>query len=158
MSAWSHLPNAAHIDRVIATLKKHPMIWNVDRNVIRNTAYNKARYAICTAFDEDKMREAAFDAALSAAFDEAWNAAFDEAWNARQDANSDADRWAAWDSAWDSARDALHALIAYDDCEQYLNMPSDQLRVLALLSEHSASVLLLPAVIAFEQIKELESV
>jgi hypothetical protein len=28
MNAWSHLPNAKHIDRVIASVKSHPELWD----------------------------------------------------------------------------------------------------------------------------------
>jgi hypothetical protein len=63
---------------------------------------------------------------------------------------------AAWGAAWGAARGAA-ALIAYDDASKYLDMPSDQLRVWAILSETPAAVLLLPAVIAFERINELEN-
>jgi hypothetical protein len=54
--------------------------------------------------------------------------------------------------------DATAALIAYDDASKYLDMPVEQLRVWAILSEEPAAVLLLPAVIAFERINELECV
>jgi hypothetical protein len=27
MSEWSHLPNAVHIDRVLASVKANPKIW-----------------------------------------------------------------------------------------------------------------------------------
>jgi hypothetical protein len=54
--------------------------------------------------------------------------------------------------------DAVKALIAYDDASKYLEMASDQLHVWAILSETPAAVLLLPAVIAFERIRELECV
>jgi hypothetical protein len=54
--------------------------------------------------------------------------------------------------------DATAALIAFDDASKYLDMPSDKLRVWAILSEEPAAVLLLPAVIAFERINELELV
>jgi hypothetical protein len=37
-------------------------------------------------------------------------------------------------------------------------MPSEELQAWTLMTEHSAAVLLLPAVIAFERIKKLESV
>jgi hypothetical protein len=67
---------------------------------------------------------------------------------------------AAQDAAWDVARsaafEAILALFAYDDCEQYLSMTSEQLRMWATLTEQPAAVLLLPAVIAFEQIKKME--
>jgi len=95
---------------------------------------------------------------------EAWA----EAWNAARPAARDAARFAAWDAAWkaarlaawtaayNAARDASLTLIAYDDCAQYLDMPSDKLEVWAILSENPAAILLLPAVVAFEKIAELE--
>ena len=73
-----------------------------------------------------------------------------------------ATRSAAWDAAWDAAGDAAWsasmALIAYDDSAKYLDMPSEQLRVWSILSEDPAAILLLPAVVAFERINELECV
>jgi len=67
---------------------------------------------------------------------------------------------AAWDAvddvAWEAAGSAIVALIAWDDSSKWLNMPSDRLRVWHALSEDPACLLLLPAVIAFEKIKELE--
>ena len=94
-TAWSHLPNAMHIDRVLASVKAHPKNW-------------------------------------SAAGNAAWSAAGHAAWG------------------------AMAALIAWDDCSQYLDMPSDQLEMWYLLTERPACLLLLPAVMAFEQIEELE--
>jgi hypothetical protein len=52
--------------------------------------------------------------------------------------------------------DATAALIAFDDASKYLEVASDQLRVWTILSEEPAAILLLPAVIAFERINELE--
>jgi hypothetical protein len=52
--------------------------------------------------------------------------------------------------------DATAALITYDDASKYLDMPIDELRVWAILSETPAAILLIPAVIAFERINELE--
>ena len=98
---WSHLPNAAHIDRVLASVKAHP---------------------------------------------EEWNAAWDAAGNA------------AWGAAGNAAWGAIAALIAWDDCAPYLDMPSEQLKVWAILSEKPECILLLPAVRAFEQINEMELV
>ena len=118
-TAWSHLPNAVHIDRVLASVKAHPEEWR-----------------------------AAGNAAWSAAWSAAWNAARSAAWNAAWHAVGDA----ALDAAWG----AMAALIAWDDCSQYLDMPSDKLRVWTILSEDPACLLLLPAVMAFEQIEELE--
>jgi hypothetical protein len=125
MNAWSHLPNAYHIDLVLESVKSHPEIWDAARGAAWDAAWDAARYA-------------ALGAALGAARYAAWNAA----WNAA--------RGAAWN--------AVAALIAYDDASKYLEMTSDQLRVWAILSEDPAAVLLLPAVIAFERISELECV
>jgi hypothetical protein len=82
------------------------------------------------------------------------HAAWDAAWNAARNAC----RGAGWGAPWHSARGAIIALIAYDDCAHYLDMPSEQLRMWAILSENPAAILLLPAVIAFERIAELETV
>jgi hypothetical protein len=141
MSAWSHLPNAAHIDRVIASLKGHQEIW---------VASWRASH--------DAVGDAAWCAAHYAARDEAYDAAWDAAYDAAQDAVCDMTPYAARSAAFDAAYDAILALFAYDDCDQYLNMPSEELQAWTLMTEHSAAVLLLPAVIAFERIKKLESV
>jgi hypothetical protein len=133
MSVWSDLSNAAHIDRVLASVNKHPRIW-------------------CVAFD------LAWAAARRGARAAAWNAVRDAvrhaAWSAVRSVAQDAARSTAYDAAYD----AILALFAYDDCEQYLAMTSEELRAWAMLTEHPAAVLLLPAVIAFERIKELETV
>lgn len=122
-TAWSHLPNAMHIDRVLASVKAHPEEWR-----------------------------AAWSAAWSAARDAAYDAAYDAAWSALGNAAGNA----AGGAAGGAARGAMAALIAWDDCSQYLDMPSDKLRVWTILSEDPACLLLLPAVMAFEQIEELE--
>jgi hypothetical protein len=95
-----------------------------------------------------------------AAWNAAWNAALNAAWSPATDAALGAARDVARDVAWSAAaaRGATAALIAYDDASKYLEMPSDHLRIWAILSEDPASVLLLPAVIAFERISELECV
>jgi len=137
-TAWSHLPNAGYIDRVLASLKAYPdewsAAWDAARSMARGMAYDAAR---------DEARDMAQDAAYGAA----WNAA----WNAAWDAVRTAARGMAYGAAWG----AVAALIAYDDCAHYLDMPSDQLRVWAILSEKPAAILLLPANIAFEQIQQI---
>ena len=96
-NAWSHLPNAKHIDRIMQSLKDDPAAW-------------------------------------------------DAAWDAARDA--------AGDAVWVAAGDAVWALIAWDDCAYLLDTDPDKVRVLALLG-HPAAILLLPAVIAFDQVKEM---
>jgi hypothetical protein len=143
MNACSHLPNAAHIDRIIESVKSHTKVWDA--------AYN-----------------AAWEAAQIAARDEAYNVARGEAWFAASDAArnaayyaarvvaSGAARGPAWLAASGAAWGAILALIAYDDAAKYLNMSVDQLKMWAILSEEPAAILLLPAVIAFEKISVLE--
>jgi hypothetical protein len=124
------MPN--HIDRVLESVKSHPEIWGATWDEARLSA----RYAALGAA-RLSARYAALDAARYAA------------------------RYAALDAARYAARyaalDAIAALIAYDDASKYLDMPSDQLRVWAIISENPAAILVLPAVIAFERINELEN-
>jgi hypothetical protein len=120
---WSHLPNAGHIDRVIASAKAHPEFWGA-------------------------ARVAARDAARVAAWDAVENAARNVVENAARNAAGNVVVYAAYD--------AIAALVAWDDCAQYLGMTSDQLKMWAILSEEPAAILLLPAVTAFEKINELE--
>ena len=104
-TAWSHLPNAKHINWVLASLEEHPKKWNAAR---------------------DAIWDAAMDAAMGAAMD------------------------AAWSATWD----AILALIAYDDCAYLIETDVDELRILAALGDTRA-VLLLPACIVFNEIKDL---
>jgi hypothetical protein len=141
MSEWSDLPNAVHIDRVLASLKKHPEIWGA----ARDAAWDAAHCESC-----DAVRGAA------------WNAARNAAWNAARNAAWDDTRDMIWDAAWVEALAAVQgvilALIAYDDCDQYLSMTSEELQAWALLTEHPAAILLLPMVVVREQTEQLESV
>ena len=61
---WSHLPNAAHIDAVIASVKANPDDWNA--------AWDAAQYAAL-----DAARIAARIAVRGVALDAAWYAAWD---------------------------------------------------------------------------------
>ena len=44
-TAWAHLPNAAHIDEVLASLKAHPEKWTAARDAAWVTAWGAARVA-----------------------------------------------------------------------------------------------------------------
>jgi hypothetical protein len=136
MSAWSVLPNARHIDWVIASLKKHPELWIAPLNATRDAA-------------RDATWGVAWDAPCKAALVAAWQGAYDAVWNAT---------FADWLEALATAQSAILALIAYDDCDQYLSMTSEELQAWATLTEHPAAVLLLSMVIVREQIERLESV
>jgi hypothetical protein len=122
-SEWSHLPNAAHIDRMLAHLKAHP-----DQCAV------------------------AWSAAWSAAWDAAWRATQDAARDAARGAAWGAARDDTRGAARDAARDAIAALVAWDDCAGILDMPVDAIKFLAANGHHPA-VLLLPAVLVMKEIK-----
>ena len=54
MSAWSHLPNAKHIDRILASVKENPAAWDAvwdaaldaARDAVRDAARRWARGAV----------------------------------------------------------------------------------------------------------------
>jgi hypothetical protein len=73
-----------------------------------------------------------------------WDEVRDAAWGAASDA--------AWGAAWD----ATLALIAWDDCNYLLEEKPENVKMLALLGNHAA-VLLYPACVALQNIKELEN-
>jgi hypothetical protein len=124
--SYAHLPNAPHIDRVLAHAKNHPEKWDAARAVARAVAW-----------------DAAWDAAWSAGRDAAWCAGRDAAWGA------------AWSAAWGGdlgdargdTQDVVAALVAWDDASVFLDQDPDVLRMAAAAGNHAA-VLMLPAVIA----------
>ena len=129
-TAWAHLPNATHIDRVLAHLKQHPDRWDPARDPAWDPARDPARGAA-----RDAARDAAWDAARDAAWDAAWDAA----------------RGAAWGVAWGAAWGAVAALIAWDDCAYLLDQTPELLQAqINLVGDHRA-VSLLPAVVAMRE-------
>ena len=126
MNAWSHLPNAAHIDAVLADAKARPEVWVAAWVAAWDAAWVAAQVA-----------------AQDAARDAVWRAARDAVWDAVWDAVRDAARVAA--------QGAMCALIAWDDSAAMLNLTPDALRTIISTCDgdvkHQA-VLLLPAAIA----------
>ena len=120
-TAWAHLPNARHIDAVLADVKARPEVWKAARDAARSAARSAAW-------------DAARDAARSAGRSAARNAAGYAAWDAARDA--------AWDAAWDASL----ALIAWDSAADLLDLPADALRVLIDVAAppvcHQAALLL----------------
>ena len=121
-TAWTHLPNATHIDRVLADVAKRPEAW-------------------------EAAQDAAWDEALNAARDAAWDAALDAALDAARDVALDA----AWDAARNAARNltrsAVLALVAWDDAGLMLDQPVSVVRARAAAGDPAAT-LMLPAIVA----------
>jgi hypothetical protein len=138
-TAWHDLPNALHIDRILADLQCNYLAWYAARDAAAEAVGDAAR---------DAARYAAWYAARDAARDAARYAA----WYAASDAARDAARLVAWDAARDAAGDAagsaISALIAWDDSAKFLDMTPDQLRFWIKLSDDPKAILLLPAVVA----------
>ena len=133
-TAWAHLPNATHIDRVLAHLKQHPDRWEAAWGAARGAAREAARDAAWGA-----ARKAARGAARGAAWDAAWDAVWGAAW--------DAAREAALGAAWD----AVAALIAWDGRAYLLDQTPELLQAqINLVGDHGA-ILLLPAVVAMRE-------
>ena len=153
-TAWSYLPNAVHIDRVLADVRANfdkwvaawETVWFVlgydvrddARDDVRRTARNAAR----DDASRDATRTAAWSAAKSAARDAAWSAA------------KSAARAAVRAAAWSAASDAIFALIAYDDCAHLLDGNPDDVKLMALLGSPTA-VLLYPACVALNKQMEI---
>ena len=140
VTAWAHLPNAAHIDRILIHVKANPRTRDAARGAAWDAAWDAARGAAWGA-----TRGAAWDAAWGAAWDAARDAARVEVWDAAR-----VEVWgAAWGAARGAARGAIAALVAWDDCAYMLELPEDALKVLIAVGNHQA-VLLLPAAIAMQ--------
>lgn len=125
MKLWAHLPNAHHIDWVIASVKANPEKWSRAWDAIHETVcYHKLMRAL------HPVQTAALSANRHGIGVKAW----EEARTSLEDAD--------YKGSVAAAKTVL-VLIAYDDCQQYLNMSYEQLLSWALLSENSQVLLLL---------------
>ena len=148
---WAHLPNAVHIDRVIASAKAHPGHWN--------TAANTA-WIVELDSTHDTTRNAAWEAAWEAAHctitsqerQESRDAAWVTAYSAWKPSTHDAWKYLAWMGV---VCGAIRALVAYDDCAYMLDSDPGELAIVAKLGDPRA-VLLLYACKVFHSLKELE--
>ena len=128
MNEWSHshLPNSHHIDWVLESLKQNSQLW-----------------------------QEASSGVLDIAMWEAWDSARAAAGASARDRVWDVARaLGRYDPAAMAASGAVLALVAYDDCDQYLNMSYEKLLVYAALSEKSLILLLLPMVYVREKLNE----
>jgi hypothetical protein len=132
MSKWSHLPNAVHIDRILAHLKAHPEKWTYTRAAAWDAAWRAAH---------DAAWDAAWGAIRTAAWDAAWGAIRTAAWEATLFTAGDE----AWDEVWNAAAGGALALISNDTCAYLLSEKIEHVELLASLGQPEA-ILLLPAV------------
>ena len=128
---WSDLPNAQYIDWVLKSLKENPKLWEQAFVMFRGQG----------ARDAAVRSAAAAVIAAAAAWRKVWGAVWGE-----ESASSTASSAVAWD--------ALLALIAYDDCDQYLAMSFEKLKMYAILTEKPQAVLLLPVTYVQEKLNE----
>ena len=149
MNKWSHLPNAKHIDWVLqsvnANLDTWVNAWTAAKPVVGIAAWHSARAAVLLAI-WDAGREEAWDAAWIGTRGAVRSTAWEATWKA------------VWEATWKAARGSLRALIAYDDCEKYLNMSYEELLMWNKLDPHPACVLLLPYLFVKELTKEVDLV
>jgi hypothetical protein len=139
MNEWSHLPNAKHIDWVLESVGRYTNEWGTVLRQGRPESWY-ATWGIA--------RFVAHHTIHSMRRKRVWDAAYHAIWNSVT--------WAELEPGRLTASDVILALVAYDDCAHLLDMTSDRLKMWAVLSEQPAAVLLLPAVIARERIRELD--
>ena len=134
MTPWAHLPNAALIDEVLASVRADPEKWYAARS---------AAWDVTQGTTRDAAWDTAWLTARDAARDAAWSAARDVAWGAAQGAVRNTARGAAWG--------AVAMLIAYDDAGQFMKLPAEHLQRLYRIEPHPMFLLLQPAAIVFTE-------
>ena len=133
--AWSHLPNAHHIDWVLKSVKENSKLWDTARDDF---------------FEASKMKvshSAVWNIAMASFRDTVWHEAQSATWVATR-------RPGAKRKVQSVAWNAIMVLIAYDDCDHFLTMSYEQLKVWATLSEDPRAILLLPMVYVKEKLNE----
>ena len=134
-TAWAHLPNAAFIDEVLASLKAHPEKWS--------TAWGAS---------QAEPQAVLWSSVWAAARDAAWDAARGAAWNTAWDSVHSAARDAPQSTARIAAGDVIAALIAYDDAGQFMKLPAEQLKAMYRLDPHPMYLLLQPTAAIFAEV------
>ena len=142
MTAWAHLPNAALIDEVLASLKADPKKWNAARDATWGAAQGAAWDAPWGA-PWGAAWDATWGTVRAAARDAAWFRARDATWGAAKDATWGAARSAAWSAA--------ATLTAYDSAGQFMKLPAEHLQRLYRIDPHPMFLLLQPAAIVFTE-------
>ena len=124
-------PNAKPIDWVLADLRKRPKDWAAARYATRDIPWTDAfEEALAVSYKETAFgRNSAREEAIEAVRDTVW----------QMDRGVQAD-------AWPVTRNAVVALIVWDDSVELFRLDPDAVRLLAA-SGHAPAVLLYPACI-----------
>ena len=125
---WSHLPNAAHIDRILESLRSHLGQWVEVSTDRRRAAAQAGQWMV------------SWDVMIALARRVEW---------LEVEATA---RTSAGITCCHMAWDALLCLVAYDDCGYMIDSEVSELKMLAALGDHKA-ISLLPACVAFNAIK-----
>ena len=133
---WAHLPNAAHIDRILVSLQENPDHWN-EADVMRGNQWDKSWWTV----RHELLKQQRY-----AAWDAAWRAA----WNtpptmAQLEVRA---------KVQDVVLGAVIALVVYDDCAYMLDSDPGELAILAAFGDPRA-ILLLSACNTFHSLKEI---
>ena len=126
---WSHLPNAKHIDWVIASLTEHPKKWSATWNRIIDAP---------NCINRQPVYDTAYDIVVNSLRHSEWRAVTNTVW--------------AIDGPYWAARSVVLALIAWDDCAYMIESGVGELELLAKLGDLRA-ILLWPACIIFNKTK-----
>ena len=135
---WAHLPNAVHIDRVLASVKANPEQWLQVRFDENNTAW--------LAYSAQRRRLELYDTLNEQGRRSSWVAA--------RDAVQVSAQGEIGTQKWLEVRNAILALIAYDDCAYMLDSDPGELAILAKFDDHRA-ILLLTACKVFHLLKTI---
>lgn len=130
-TAWAHLPNARHIDRILAAAKTDPLLWVF-------------QYTVNPVPDETlrTISELAWEAIVGTEKVYTWYAAYDIIVRTIDYRVSHKIKY------------VIEYLIAHDDCAYMLDSEVDQIKILAVLGDPKA-ILLLPVCNVFHLTKEL---
>jgi hypothetical protein len=134
-TAWRHLPNAKHIDRILTRARSNPDKWAIADVRVWDVADD-------ADWDIDAARHAARDTDCDSSRHAAWNAVRAECAGA-----------ASAGAARDACGHAILALIVWDESADYLKLSVDQVTMFGALGDHKA-ILMLPAVMVFKKSKE----
>ena len=137
-TAWAHLPNAVHIDRVIASVQAHPEHWASPRDAAWESQSWDQLYAAWYAGHDILKGHGRYTE-----WNEAWEAARDVVWQAT-----------SADVVREAIEYAVLALVAYDDCAYMLDSDPTELATLAAFGDPRATMLF-PACKVFHSLKTI---